>query len=213
MKLKIISLTIFIFAVLMAGGTYLYKISLDKKISEAQKALLARDYAPSYGGEEAKVVVVEFFDAACGTCAQFFPLVKDLVKKYDGKLKVLYRYAPLHENSDFISALLEAVRMQGKFEEVLSLLFENQNLWVTNHVSQPELAISLLRSADVNIDKALADMESEDVLQRIEQDISDMRTLGVNKTPSFFVNGKPLEKFGYNELVKLIESQIKEAYQ
>jgi len=213
MKIKIISITIFLVAVLMAAGTYFYdKISTERAISQTLSEALERGYSPVYGSEEARVALVEFFDPACGTCAEFSPLVKALVNRYDGKLKLISRYAPLHENSDFVVTLLEATRLQEKFEESLALLFENQNLWVKNHVSQPELAISLLQAADVNIDKVYLDMESDEVLRRVGQDIADMKTLGITQTPSFFVNGRPLVKFGYEELVKLVDSEIKTNY-
>jgi protein-disulfide isomerase len=212
MKLKVISITIFVFAVLMGAGVYLYKNSSETKITEAQIPLIERDYASLYGSNDAKVTLVEFFDPACETCARFSPLVKELVKKYNGKLKVISRYAPLHQNSDFVAALLEATRAQGKFEESLELLFENQNLWVKNHISQPELAVSLLQSANVNIDKVFLDMQDEEILRRVAQDMSDMKALGIKQTPSFFVNGKALKKFGYGELVKLIDEEIRKTY-
>jgi protein-disulfide isomerase len=207
---KIISVTLLIAALLMGAAAYWYNTKTDEKIS-AKHELLVRDYSLWYGASDAKVVLVEFFDPACGTCAQFYPLVKNLLKTYDGKLKVVYRYAPLHKNSDVIVALLEALRGEEKFEKALEILFANQNIWVINHTSNLELAVSLLRS-NGDINRALNDMNSEEVLKRVHQDIADANVLGATKTPAFFVNGRGLEKFGYNELVKLIEEEIKKAY-
>lgn len=210
--MKIISITLLIAALVMGAATYWYTGKIDEKTAEKQEAFV-RSYSLWYGAANAKVVLVEFFDPACETCAQFYPLVKNLVKIYDGKLKVVYRYAPLHKNSDTIAALLEALREQQKFEKALEILFTNQNIWVINHTSQVELAASLLKkNGDIDMDKALDDMNSGEISARVYQDITDAKTLGVTMTPEFFVNGKGLEKFGYNELVKLIEDEIKKAY-
>jgi len=52
------------------------------------------------------------------------------------------------------------------------------------------------------------DMKKPEIDAIIKQDIADSKTLGVTKTPQFFVNGKPLIKFGYKELQELIESEL-----
>ncbi|MDR2790668.1 MAG: DsbA family protein [Campylobacteraceae bacterium] len=212
--MKIISAALLIAVLVMGAAAYWYKGKTNEQLAKKQEEALVRDYSPWYGAAEAKVVLVEFFDPACETCAQFYPIVKNLLKTYDGKLKVVYRYAPLHKNSDAIAVLLEALRKKQKFEKALEILFANQNTWVINHTSRVELAVSLLKANDVIFyaDKTLEDMSSEEILARVSQDIADAKTLGVTMTPEFFVNGRRLEKFGYKELVKLIEDEIKKAY-
>ena len=69
---------------------------------------LNRAGAPVKGPKDAKVTIVEFFDPACGTCSQFFPLLNNLIKQYPGKIKVMMRYAPLHKGSDQVVKMLEA---------------------------------------------------------------------------------------------------------
>ncbi len=55
-------------------------------------------------------------------------------------------------------------------------------------------------------------MNSNSVADVIMQDMDDARRLGVNKTPGYFVNGRPLEPFGYEPLEALIESELKANY-
>ncbi|MDR0666789.1 MAG: DsbA family protein [Campylobacteraceae bacterium] len=210
--MKIISATLLIAAILMGAAAYWYKSKTDEKRVGVIQSMLVRDYSLWDGGEEAKVVLVEFFDPACETCAQFYPLVKNLLKTYNDRLKVVYRYAPLHKNSDAVVTLLEAIREQGEFEKALEMLFKNRDVWVKNHISKPEFAASLLRAGGIDVNKALNNMESSDALEHVRQDIADAKTLGVTMTPEFFVNGRRLEKFGYNELVKLIEEEMERAY-
>ncbi|MDR1554779.1 MAG: DsbA family protein [Campylobacteraceae bacterium] len=187
-------------------------LSLYNSKTEANNEFLVRDYSPTYGSNEAKVVLVEFFDPACGTCAQFAPLIKELVKENENRLKVVYRYAPLHKNSDIVVMFLELARNQGiSFDEALNTLLSNQNLWVQNHVANAELAARLLER-EVGFDVQKANLEIKTVWDTVSQDIDDMNALNISKTPTFFVNGNPLQKFGYNELKELIDSEIKKAY-
>jgi protein-disulfide isomerase len=210
--MRIITATLVVLALLMGAAIYLYKGETNEEKTVIAQNLLVRDYSYWDGGEDADVVLVEFFDPACETCAQFYPLVKNLVKVYDGRLKVVSRYAPLHKNSDAVVSLLEALREQGRFEEALEILFKNQSLWVINHASSPELAVSLLNASEnIDINRAFGLIESEEVLRHVQQDIADGQALGVTMTPEFFVNGRRLEQFGYNELVKLIEEEMKKA--
>ena len=55
-------------------------------------------------------------------------------------------------------------------------------------------------------------MLSVEVLENVQQDVADGQLLGVTKTPSFFVNGKPLVRFGYEQLRDLVEAELRNAY-
>ncbi len=158
------------------------------------------------------MTIVEFFDPACGTCSQFYPFVNDLVKKYPGKVKVMMRYAPLHEGSGDVVKMLEAAHMQGQFWPAVELLFGNQNRWVEHHVSNPQHALAGLKTLELDHAKLEADYQSAKVARIIEQDIKDGQTLQIRATPEFFVNGKPLISFGYKQLEKLVEEAVAEAY-
>ncbi len=172
--------------------------------------LLIRDHSVRTGNPQAKVTIVEFVDPACGTCAQFHPLVKKLLEQQDGKVNLVLRYAPLHQGSGQMVALLEAAKMQGKFWPVLEMMFETQRRWVSNHVAQPETFWNMLNQRPTGLDmqKLAQDMSSQEVMDAIQQDINDGEKLGANKTPTFFVNGKPLPSFGYEQLAGLVAAEI-----
>ncbi|MFY9074217.1 thioredoxin domain-containing protein [Malaciobacter mytili] len=124
-------------------------------------------------------------------------------------MKLVLRYAPFHQNSDYAVMMLEAARDQDLFMETLELMFDTQNYWVKHHVVDAKELWSLLGSIGGLDMKRMAEFinnKKADVI--IAQDLQDSKTLGANKTPSYFVNGKPLQVFGLENLKKLINSEL-----
>ncbi len=192
-----------------AVAVVLYQQSAS--VSRNQSAL-EREGAPIKGPDDAKVTIVEFFDPACGTCRDFYPLVKRLIDQYPGKVRVMVRYAPLHAGSDQVVRMLEAARYQGKFWQALELLFRSQDRWVVNHRSQPMRALTVLRVLGLDMERFSADMNRPELVQTIQRDVQDGRTLNVRATPEFFVNGRPMPSFGYDQLSRLVKEAVADAY-
>ena len=199
-------------AVIFFAAVAVYKSNQPSSIANNLLLALERTNAPEKGGHSAKVTIVEFFDPACETCMQFYPLVNNLVKKYQGKVKVVMRYAPLHQGSETVVKMLEAAHMQDQFWPAAELLFTNQQHWVDHHVSNPTKALAGIKTLALDFDKLDKDWQSSQVAKIIAQDIKDGQTLKVRATPQFFVNGKPLVVFGYQELVNLVEEAIEKEY-
>lgn len=170
--------------------------------------VFVRDYSPTMGAQDPKVFLVEFLDPECESCRRFAPFVKQLMVKYKNEVQLVIRYAPFHGNSEFAASVLEASREQGKYWEVLDLLFRYQPQWGNHHNPQPELIWNYLPEVGVNTDQLRVDMKDPKVAQRIEQDIKDGRKLGVKATPSFFINGKALERFGKDSLEAAIKKEL-----
>ena len=210
-KTIFISVAAFI-GVIFIAAVGVYKSQQPSTIASDKLPALERIDAPSKGGKQAKVTIVEFFDPACGTCSQFYPLINNLVKKYQGKVNVVMRYAPLHKGSDDVVKMLEAAHHQGQFWPALELLFANQQRWVEHHVSNPSSALAGIKTLKVDHDQLDKDWQSSKIEKIVNQDIQDGQTLKVRATPQFFINGKPLVVFGYEELVSLVEQEIAEVY-
>jgi protein-disulfide isomerase len=189
-----------------------YQSSLPGVSASRNQDIFERQGAPLKGPADARVTIVEFFDPACETCADFYPLVKQLIDEYPGKVRVMLRYAPLHTGSDEVVKMLEAAHLQGKFFPALELLFGNQQRWVVNHVSQPGRAQGILKGMALDHDKLLADMNQPVVSQAIDEDLQAGRTLNVRATPEFFVNGRSLSSFGYEQLERLVKQAVEENY-
>lgn len=175
-------------------------------------SLFVRDHSRTFGPEDARVYLVEFTDPACETCAAFHPFTRHLMNANPGKIKVVVRYAPFHAGSDQVVRILEAAGKQGKYWETLELVFRSQEDWAINHRAQPELLWPILPQAGLDVERLQADMNDPAITRIIEQDLADAEALGVQKTPGFFVNGKPLVNFGYQQLQALVESEVKAAY-
>lgn len=175
-------------------------------------APLVRDHSQSLGPADAKVVIVEFLDPACEACRDFAPHIKDLLALHTGKIRLVLRYAPFHQGSDTMVKILEAARKQGQYWETLQVMFDTQPHWASHHHPQPDKIWKFLSSAGLNIEKIRSDMNDPSILEILRQDIADVQTLGVRKTPSFFVNGKPLPSFGLSQLKSLVAEEIAANY-
>ena len=203
---------------LIAGfvlATALYEAHQAEKVGSIARddhSVFVREHSRTLGSEDARVELVEFMDPACETCAAFSPFVKQIMDAYPGKIRLVLRYAPFHEGADYFVKILEAAWKQGKYWVVLDTLYKSQPYWASHHNPQPQVAWQFLAQTGVDLDRIRRDMEDPALQRIIEQDLADARALNVNKTPGFFVNGKPLRTFGARELQELILSEIRAHY-
>ena len=192
-------------------GAFFYKNQKTEQAAQMaaknQTALVRAD-APSFGNADAPVHIVEFFDPACGTCREFYPLVKNLMAAHPGKIRLTMRYAPFHPGSDQVVKVMEAARKQGQFQQTLEALFSSQTVWVQNHTAQADLIWSPLAGLGLDMERIKSDMNSPEIARTIEQDLADAKTMNVTMTPEYFVNGKPLPSFGFEQLQTLVDEAL-----
>lgn len=197
---------------LFFGGGYFYKQNQAEKSVELAKNesnLFQRDYSFVLGKENAKVQIVEFFDPACGTCASFYHPVKKILKDYYGDVKLVMRYAPFHENSNHAVKMLHGAKEQGKFLEVLETMYASQKYWIDHHVVDVDKLWQIISQVEgLDIEKLADYIKSSKGDEIVKQDLDDVKKLNITKTPSFFVNGKPLQIFGLKNLEDLVESEL-----
>ena len=90
-------------AVLALIGYFVFKIYFQTQQVETAKAVaqvdLVKDHSPSMGPEDAPVQIVEFLDPECESCRALAPMVKALMREYEGKVRLIIRYMPFHGNS------------------------------------------------------------------------------------------------------------------
>lgn len=198
----------------MAGTLYFKaeKAEQAEQLAERNRSGLVREHAPAKGQSDAKVQIVEFLDPACETCKNFYPFVQDLMAANPGRIQVVLRYTPFHENSDQVVALLLAAAKQGKHWEALEALLAAQDDWVEHHVARPERAWRHIEGLGLDLERLKADMNVPETAQAIAQNLDDARSLNVTKTPEFFVNGKPLPSFGYEPLKELVDGAVAATY-
>jgi len=177
-------------------------------LAKDKAMLFKRDYSYTVGPDDAKVQLVEFFDPACETCAQFHPYVKEIMKENEGDIQLVLRYAPFHNGSDKVVAMLEATKKQGLFMKTLETAFAIQPYWASHGTPKLEVLWSVLPKIGVDMKKLTEDIQNPAIQGIIAQDLADGKILGATKTPSYYVNGRPLQRFGLAELKTLINEEL-----
>jgi protein-disulfide isomerase len=215
MKYALVGTACLVLVLAFVFGSSYYKGQQAEKfgfMAEKNAELFVRDHSPTLGSSDAKVFIVEFMDPACETCATFAPFVKQIMAANPGKIKLVLRYAPFHDGADSFVKILEAARMQGKYWETLDVMFKSQGVWASHHNYQPQRLWEFLPQAGLDVEQVKKDMHDPAIAKIIEQDMADVKALNVQKTPGYFVNGKPLQVFGYKQLYQLIQSELDVQY-
>lgn len=194
---------------LVAGYVY-NRGTMDRKpVATAQESTtLVRPHSPIMGRADAPVTIVEFFDPACETCRAFYPIVKKIMAEHPDQLRLVLRYTPFHKGADEVVRILETARKQGVFVPVLEAILVAQPEWADHHRPQIEKAWAAAASAGLNVEAARKEMLAPSITAVLDQDMADIRAVGVRQTPTFFVNGKPLPSFGAQQLRDLVRSEV-----
>jgi protein-disulfide isomerase len=184
------------------------KVDESAQMARQYSENLVRMHSPALGKADAAVEIVEFIDPACETCRAFYPMVKQIMAEHPDQIRLVLRYAPFHQGADQVVAVLEAARRQGKFWPALEALLVAQSEWTANHTADVNLVWRHLDGLGLNLEQMRVDMMSPGIAQIIAQDLEDARVLKVNRTPGFFVNGRPLENFGYEPLKAMVDDAL-----
>lgn len=159
------------------------------------------------------VTVVEFLDFECEACRAFFPLVEQLREEYAGEVTFVTRYFPLdgHMNSRNAAVAAEAAAQQGAFEAMYAKLFATQAEWGEQRESRAPLFREF--AGELGLDLAAYDAAVADpaTLARVESDRIDGVALGVQSTPTFFVDDEMLRLEAYDDLQAGIEAALETA--
>ncbi|MEL6828534.1 MAG: thioredoxin domain-containing protein [Pseudomonadota bacterium] len=178
---------------------------LQPEVAEA----LMRPYSPIMGAEDAPVTIVEFFDPACEACRAFYPIIKDIMAEHDDQVRVVLRYTPFHgAASEEAIRVMEAARMQDIYIPVKEAILQFQPRWASHVEPAPGLILGIAAQAGLDVEAAQDQMRAPQTLAILNQDRADVETMGVRQTPTFFVNGKPLDPFGADELRALVAAEV-----
>ena len=224
-EIKILALVAFLVVIGAVVGANYYRKSVQNAPvtvnsggkSSVSAEMLVRPDSPTLGAADAPVTLVEFLDPECESCAAFSPVVKKILKDYDGKVRLVVRYMPLHSNSLRAATLVEAAGEQGKYWQMQELLFQRQPEWGERHgapTSAPKPDINALfdkYATELGLDMAEINAAAKEnrYKEKLERDLADGRALGVRQTPTFFVNGRRLARFSESDLRALIEDELK----
>lgn len=159
-----------------------------------------------YGNLNAPLELVEYGDYECPYCGRAYPIVKSIQQKLGADLKFVYRNFPLsrvHEHAKAAAVAAEAAGLQHKFWEMHGMLFKHQQRL------DAESILLLARIINLDIDRFKEDMQQQNLIDKVESDFDSGLRSGVDKTPTFYINGKKYNgSWEENKLLQHLESQL-----
>ncbi len=144
--------------------------------------------APTRGSDSAPITIVEFTDFQCPFCARASVTIARVVAAYPGKIRWTVRHYPLpiHADAPLAHRAALAANAQGKFWEMHDTLFANQRA-----LKRADL-VGYASRLGLDVDRFTADLESDRFDAVVQRDMADGTKLGIDGTPTFFVNGHRL---------------------
>lgn len=160
---------------------------------------------PTKGNPNAKVFLVEFSDFQCPACKAAKPTVDAVVDQYKDKIVFGYRYFPLDQHpfgrkSAYAAA---AAAKQGKFWEMYDLLFTNQDQF------SDDLFPKLAQQVNLKTDAFNEDASSDTIKQTVQKDVDYGNSIGIDATPTFFLNGKKMNLTSYDDIKTAVAEAVK----
>ena len=184
--------------VLIGAAVLLWKFGFsgsEETSGGSSSVLTVTDQDWVKGATDAPATLVEYTDFQCPACGAYYPIIDQLSKELDGKLKVVIRHYPLiqiHKNALSGARAAEAAGRQGKFWEMYDLLFTNQKEW--SEAADPVKSIlpSYAGNIGLDVEKFKTDMADTSLDDKINHDRETGNELKISGTPSFFLNGEKL---------------------
>ena len=160
------------------------------------------------GGAKAKVTLVEYSDLQCPYCSKaHLTLKKELQKKYGNKVRWVLKSFPLTQIHPWAEPAAVAISCAKKqkpraYWDMGDAFFENQKDVTKENVR--ERALEYAKKSKLDLQKFTDCYDKQEVLEEVRKDVKEAEALGVNSTPSFFVNGHPVIGFGGMETISQV---------
>ncbi len=169
-----------------------------------------------YGPSDAPVTLIEYSDFQCPACEMYFYEIEQLLASSTVPIRFVYRQFPLAQHPNAVPAALasEAAGAQGKFWDMYKLIFANHTEWTELPDAVPTF-VKYAETIGLDIPKFKADMApstssgqgNSTLIDKITNSSKEGVSIGINATPTFFVNGKPINNPpSYAEFETLIET-------
>ena len=191
-------------AVIGIGVLFAVNSSSSKPITVSESVLVPAD-AWATGSATPKATLVEFSDFQCPACRAAEPTVEAILAKYPDTLRFVYRFFPLpqHQFGQESALAAQAAGNQGKFWQYHNQLFPNQDNF------SDTFFVQLAQQLGLNVDQFKADLKSSATADRVQSDLTAGNTIGINATPTFFLNGKELTLNNFSDLETAVADAVK----
>lgn len=160
---------------------------------------------PVLGNAEASVTITEFSDLQCPACRSAHPVTKQIVQEYGDLISFEYKHFPLtsiHPNAFKAAEGAECANDQGKFWEFVDLAFSNQQ------ALQPRYLKQYASKLDIDEESFSNCLDSRAKRDIVSADQREGINLGVQGTPTFYINGVKLENWNYQNFKSAIDAQL-----
>ncbi|NGO09049.1 thioredoxin domain-containing protein [Streptomyces sp. HC44] len=161
--------------------------------------------------KKSELTLVEFLDFECEGCGAMYPVVEQLREEYGDRVTFVARYFPMpgHRNGELAARTAEAAARQGKFEEMYTKLFTTQKEWGEAQESKQDVFRGYAKQLGLDLNEFDADLKDPKVAARVQADQRDGLGLGVQGTPTFFLDGETVATPGSYEAFKaLIDARL-----
>ena len=168
------------------------------------------------GDPDAPVLLYEYGDYQCTACAPMNPYINELIEEYDGKLAVVFRtyIMSYHDNGVAAASAANAAAIQGYWKEYKDLLYETQNDWYYAEGDERqqmfEQYFEQATDGKGDLEQFRQDMGSKEVAQKIKFDSALSERVGLEWTPSFYLDGELLDQRNIttSEFLDLLREKI-----
>ena len=157
--------------------------------------------------KNSKNLLIEYSDFQCPACKVYHQELAKLDKIATPNATLIFRHFPLsqiHNNAELASYAAQAASAQNKFWSMADLLYTNQETWGAQ-VNPKDTFISYVKKLNLDIEKFNQDINSLAIKNKIKADYSQGDKIGINATPTFFLNGKKLDNISPQQLINIVK--------
>ena len=177
----------------------------NQELSKEEKEWLNDPESPTYGTSSPEVTIVEFFSFDCPGATQMHSTVREIGIEYKNKVEINFRHFPTNEKAIQYSVAAECAHQQGKFWGMYDKLFQHRS-----QMSKDKI-MPLANQLGLNMNKFSQCMQNEATLERVKQDMKEGNKLGVQGSPTTYINGYKIEKpIPENVFKSIIEEILKD---
>ena len=208
LKFALVMITVFVVCV---GVLFAVTRSQSADTAEEAAAIAVRDNSLRLSqAPGATVQFVEFLDFECEACGAAYPAIEQLRAEYGDRVEFVIRYFPVpsHFNAERAARAVEAAAQQGRHEDMYKLMYETQSEWGEQQVPMDDRFRGYAQRIGLDMARYDAVYADPATVERINADREDGLALGVQGTPTFFVDGTKLEPQSFEDLRTALDEAL-----
>jgi len=192
------------------GGAIFFLSKPEGPPKQTSETLLLGDNPPMTSTASGAVKLVEFGDYQCPACGAYHPMLVQVLEQFGDQVNFIFREFPLpqHTNAMITSQAAVAAGLQGKYWDMHNKLYDTQAEWAESTDMETVLT-GYAKDIGLDVEQFIKDLESSAVKDTVNAGLADGNAVGINSTPTFFLNGYKLQNPGsYEELAAKVEAAL-----